>query len=181
MSCNLQNCTISLFRSFAISQITISLWLALASVILSGEQKCHPWENSIDIIIRNVRNTLRGCTWVICYERDSRSCFDAHLRFILIFHTHRIFGSYNFLHRLKQRLGNNDAWVQFHKADDNTNGNGIDEDETSDEENENQAQFKSFKPIGPSSTFDFDNQFKSLPKEKMKLSRRGGGRRRGKK
>ena len=93
----------------------------------------------------------------------------------------RILSSYNFPHRLKRGLGNNDAWTHYHKKDDNTNGIGVDEDETSDEKNDNQPQFKSFKPIGPSSTFDFDNQFKNLPTEKMKLSRRGVGRKRGKK
>lgn len=89
-----------------------------------------------------------------------------------------LFSSYNFPHRLKRRLGNNDAWTHYHKTKEN--GNGVDEDDTSDEENDNKAQFK-FKPIGPSSTFDFDNQFKNLPKQKINLSRRGVGRKRGKK
>ena len=68
--------------------------------------------------------------------------------------------------RLAQRLGNRKSWIKFDQGDDINEEFGSEED----------SPIKTFKPVGESSIFKFDRQFKSNTKEKIKRKARQGKR-----
>ena len=77
--------------------------------------------------------------------------------------------------RLKQQLGNRTSWAQYDKVDrgDSNEQDFVDIEEDNEKHaDEDESPIKSFKPVGETSLFNFDNQFKNnMPKRRVKLSR----------
>ncbi|XP_065071982.1 uncharacterized protein LOC135696504 isoform X2 [Rhopilema esculentum] len=77
--------------------------------------------------------------------------------------------------RLKRQLGNRTSWAQYDKVDrgESNQQDFVDiEEDNEKHENEDDSPIKSFKPVGETSLFNFDNQFKNnMPKRRVKLSR----------